>query len=259
MEMGVYMIFEQNNLNFQLLDVLYFDNSEVLMHTQARSFCALSLRIDSEATIDFRNKRIHLTSRDLTFFPSDFGYIRRSKRDKMIVFHFYLSNYVSFEPEILHDFKFEKLLPLFEEALQIWNEKNPGYRFRVNAILYTIFAETCIDFASKDRVITPVISSALSYINENYSDSTLNIESIAAYTHVSSSYLRRVFNRDIGISPKQYITDLRFEHAKSLLNAGYDTVASVAEKTGFCDTKNFSTAFKKRYGYPPSKQSYSFG
>jgi transcriptional regulator GlxA family with amidase domain len=48
------------------------------------------------------------------------------------------------------------------------------------------------------------------------------------------------------------------ERAKSLLNAGYDPVSSVAEKVGFRDAKNFATAFKKQFGYPPSRQRYEF-
>ena len=41
-----------------------------------------------------------------------------------------------------------------------------------------------------------------------------------------------------------------------VLNAACYPVTTVAEKTGFSDPKNFATAFKKAFGYPPSKQSY---
>lgn len=73
---------------------------------------------------------------------------------------------------------------------------------------------------------------------------------------MSDTYFRRLFRRDLGVSQKQYLNDLRLEHAQALLNAGYYTIADVAEMVGFRDSKNFATAFKKSFGYPPSAQTY---
>ena len=80
---------------------------------------------------------------------------------------------------------------------------------------------------------------------------------MAAYLHISETYLRRIFQGEMGVSPKKYLMTLRMNRAKSLLNAGYDPVNVIAEKVGFRDAKNFATAFKKQFGYPPSMQRYA--
>lgn len=252
------MIFDHDELQLQLLDVLYFDDrAPVAMRTRARPFCALSLRINGDASIDLKNETVSLKTHDLAFFPANVGYMRRARRDNMIVFHFNITNCVTYELEVLHEFEFETLLPMFEEALSEWQRREPGYRYRAAAILYRVFAAIRERLGEKPEQISPPISAALETISGKLSDVSLSVAGLAEAAHMSETWFRKQFRRDMGVSPKKYITDLRLEHAQSLLNAGYDTVAGVAEKVGFRDAKNFATAFKKRFGYPPSAQSYA--
>ncbi len=250
------MIFGHDSLQFVLLDVLTFDDTGAEMRTRPRPFCALSLRYEGDTDILLKNGTVHLTKHDLAFFPANVGYVRSSRRDRMIVFHFYLQNCVSYELEVLHDFCFDGLEPLFREARREWVERKPGYRYRASALLSEVFALICEKLDPAPRLSEPV-SQALACFQENAHDPSLSVTGVAARLAVSETYLRRLFKRDLGVSPKTYLTDLRLERAQSLLNAGYDTVADVAEKVGFGDPKNFAVAFKKRFGYPPSAQHYA--
>lgn len=252
------MIFDHDELQLQLLDILYFDDrTPVTMRTRARPFCALSLRLDGDSSIDLKNGTVSLKTHDLAFFPANVAYTRRAIRDRMIVFHFNITNCVTYELEVLHEFEFETLLPLFEDALSEWKKREPGYRYRAASLLYRIFAVIRAKLGVKSEQVSPPISAALALIAENWSDVSLSVAGLAEAAHMSDTWFRKQFRRDMGVSPKKYITDLRLEHAQSLLNAGYDSVAGVAEKVGFRDAKNFATAFKKRFGYPPSAQSYA--
>ena len=100
------------------------------------------------------------------------------------------------------------------------------------------------------------MAAARDYLRQHFADPALNIAAVARALHVSDSYLRRQFRQTLGTSPKQTLDAIRFERAKMLLNAGYDSVAAVAEKVGFSDEKTFSTAFRRTFGYPPSRQRY---
>lgn len=249
------MIFDHDDLQLQLIDVLYFNDKSTSMRTRSRPFCALSLRLDGDTYIEMSDRTIHLTAHDLALFPANCAYLRRTRHDEMIVFHFNITNCVTYELEVLHEFKYEELLPLFREALDEWRCRAPGYRYRASALLYRVFALIRAELGPKPEMISQPVASAISFIAENYSDSSLSVEQLAAGVHMSDTWFRKQFKHEMGVAPKKYITDLRLEHAQSLLNAGYDTVSVVAEKVGFRDAKNFSTAFKKRFGYSPSAQS----
>lgn len=252
------MIFDHDTLQFTLYDVLYFDESDVTTRIKERAFCALSLRFSADTDIMTKARTHHLTDGDLTFFPANLAYTRKSKHDRMIVFHFAVQNYVSYDVEVLSGMA-EECAGIFTSAFDEWRRKAPGYQYRVSAMLYELFAKLHAGrTASGDHVrYSETVARAIGIMKAHYADPSLSIASLAADAHMSDTYFRRIFGREVGVSPKQYLTDLRFERAQSLLNAGYDTVASVAEKTGFGDAKNFATAFRRRFGYPPSGQKYA--
>lgn len=67
-------------------------------------------------------------------------------------------------------------------------------------------------------------------------------------------YLRKLFKKEMGLTPLEYMTKLRMKKAESLLcggAAGY-TVSEVAELCGYENALYFSRVFKKYFGQPPS-------
>ena len=257
------MLFDHELLQMQLLEILSFDDDAVTMKTRARPFYALSLRSDGETEIVLQNgETVHLVGRDLALFHPNLSYNRFSHHDRRIVFHFCLvhpnteMDYESSPIEILHDFRYDILQPLFEEADRIWHEQKPGCYYQCTAILYQIFAEIQKHRHTEMRETSALISRALAYMDEHYSEHELNVSAIAAYLHISTNHLRRCFLHDLGISPKAHLTSLRMARAQALLNSGYYSVASIAKQSGFRDSKNFATAYKKHFGYPPSEQKY---
>ncbi len=82
------MIFDEENLQIQLLGVFdYYDGKAVSVRVGARPFCALSLRLDSDAQVVLKKEIIALKSRDLAFFPANTPYERQATHDRMIGFH----------------------------------------------------------------------------------------------------------------------------------------------------------------------------
>ncbi len=250
------MLFDHDNLSFDLLDVLEFDDTDTVSRTKERSFCALSLRMEGDSDILCRGRTVTMRDRDLAFFPANLAYLRKTRRDRMIVFHFTLTGYGRHEIQVLHDYHYDELLPLFWEARQVWRERLPGYRYTASACLYRIFALLCAARAESRPEFSPPIAAALAEMECRLADPCLRIGELAASVQMCETYFRRQFRQELGISPKAYLSRLRMERAQALLNAGYDSVASAAEKSGFGDPKNFATAFKKHFGYPPSRQQY---
>ncbi|MCI4669975.1 MAG: response regulator [Bacteroidia bacterium] len=91
------------------------------------------------------------------------------------------------------------------------------------------------------------------YVGEHLSDSRMTVPSLAIHFSMSESTLLRQSKRLIGLTPSQYIQQMRLEHARKLLeNRAFKAISQVAYEAGYADTRSFSRAFKRRYGKLPS-------
>lgn len=77
------------------------------------------------------------------------------------------------------------------------------------------------------------------------------VTEMAQRMQCSEPYLRRLFMRYTGKTPKEYILDARLDLALSLLKQK-NSVGKVADMLNFFDSFHFSKAFKQRFGYAPS-------
>ena len=71
--------------------------------------------------------------------------------------------------------------------------------------------------------------------------------------NMSNSTLYRKIKGLTGMSPKEFIRNIRFKYACRLLLEKSSSVAEVAYMVGFSDAKYFSICFKKEFGMTPSK------
>ena len=101
--------------------------------------------------------------------------------------------------------------------------------------------------------IPPELDAAVKYIYNNYSSPTLNNSVLASQSFISEVYFRRLFTNHFGISPKQFILNLRITKAKQLLTEGFESIASISEKCGFSNQYHFCRVFKERCGITPSE------
>ncbi len=68
---------------------------------------------------------------------------------------------------------------------------------------------------------------------------------------ISESYLRALFGRYEGRSPKSYVAALRNEHARRMLLYTDRSMKEIADSCGYGDEFHFSKSFKKLNGMPP--------
>lgn len=91
---------------------------------------------------------------------------------------------------------------------------------------------------------------ALHYIKQNLSVK-LSIAEIAENVFVSKSTLTKHFQKELGMSVNQYVTDTVMSEAGRMLLASNVSVLAVSEKLGFSDQFYFSRRFKEKYGVSP--------
>lgn len=80
----------------------------------------------------------------------------------------------------------------------------------------------------------------------------LKIHDLAGQLAVSQSYLRKLFLRHMGVTPKAYLNQNRNDHAIRLLLHTQAPVKEVASECGYNDELYFSTVFKQMNGVSPS-------
>lgn len=92
--------------------------------------------------------------------------------------------------------------------------------------------------------------SLAAYVAEHYT-STLSREEISSALRVSPNYLSRVFRRDTGLTPWQYLNQYRIVQAQKLLLSTDLSVTEVAQRVGFNDPAYFVRVFHKESGRAP--------
>ena len=94
------------------------------------------------------------------------------------------------------------------------------------------------------------ISRVLLYIADHIEEK-LTVEELSRLAGYNVQYFVRLFKRDIGCSPYQYIISYRLKEAKKMLRTDA-SITEIAKKTGYNDIKSFSRSFKKKFGVSPS-------
>ena len=92
------------------------------------------------------------------------------------------------------------------------------------------------------------------YLQQNLSSDILNVPMIASEFAMSESTLLRQLKRLTGLTPAQYLLEMRLDHARRLLETGdFRSIAQLAAEVGYTDSRSFSRSFKKRFGKLPSE------
>lgn len=90
------------------------------------------------------------------------------------------------------------------------------------------------------------------FVTANYC-SEINVADLAQQVGLSTSQLHREFSRLFGITPNQYIREVRVGVARHLLESTNSPVSSIAFSTGFYDQSHMTRQFKTSTGMTPTQ------
>ncbi len=90
------------------------------------------------------------------------------------------------------------------------------------------------------------------YMELHYHE-TITVRQLAAMEHMSESGFSRLFKRETGITPIQYLMRIRIERAKILLQQKNLPISEAGEKSGFGSSTHFATEFRRLTGVSPSR------
>ncbi|MBM7572989.1 response regulator [Aquibacillus albus] len=99
--------------------------------------------------------------------------------------------------------------------------------------------------------IHPSIKQAIDYIEKNFGKS-ITLSEVSEQVDMNPTYFSYLFKEELGLSYIKYLTDIRIEKAKKMLEKG-EKVTEVSEKVGYHTYRHFSEVFKKKVGVSPGQ------
>lgn len=139
-----------------------------------------------------------------------------------------------------------------ENILEIVKRDDFNTPFDFTRHVFFLFQE--IDKVLKSQThnnLSPA-SQAKNFIDKRIK-SKLTISEIAEYLSISPDHLCRLFKKEFGTTPTNYIRSTRIEQSKILLKETNLTTARIAEHLFFYDKKYFGRVFTEAVGMPPSE------
>lgn len=113
--------------------------------------------------------------------------------------------------------------------------------------------------APKDRLAERVeVNRVIEHLHAHL-DEKVTVETLAEIAHLSPSHFTRVFRKELGRSPMEYVQGIRLERAKKLLLAGERSISDVALECGFGSSYYLSACFQKEYRLTPREYRKGMG
>lgn len=98
-----------------------------------------------------------------------------------------------------------------------------------------------------------IVTDVFEYVEEHYTDSDMNVSSIAYCIQKNPKYISRIFKEATGEGILDYINRIRISKAKELIITRQYSAEEVGSMVGYASNQSFRRAFIKIVGMPPGK------
>lgn len=142
----------------------------------------------------------------------------------------------------------------FTRIMDSLHSKTVLSRIEITADLYSIihrFYAECMSGAERAPNVD-YFAYVSRYLQRSFAKN-ISLQNLADALGVSRSTLHERFRRECGISPQQYLMQLRLEAACKALKETPLSIDEIAASCGLCDKTYFSRVFKTKYGTTPGK------
>ncbi len=98
------------------------------------------------------------------------------------------------------------------------------------------------------------------YLDENYSDSELNLSKVALIFNINKTYISKLMKQELGMSFIEYLTNLRLSKAKEIIKNDVlrTPMYEIAARVGYGSQHYFSRVFKNVVGVSPIEYRNNF-
>ena len=117
------------------------------------------------------------------------------------------------------------------------------------------YAQFLLHNSNPEKRITQAIRTIIEQVSARFSDPCFDITPLLNQSGYAEDYIRAEFKNSLTISPIDFLTKTRIEHAKKLLEiyGSNLSISEISEACGFDDPIYFSRRFKQFAGISPTE------
>ncbi|MFP4380869.1 MAG: helix-turn-helix domain-containing protein [Candidatus Sumerlaeia bacterium] len=199
------------------------------------------------ATVKFQPRMLSLPEDQLKKLP---GYnalflVEPSRRNRSRC-----QDFMKLAPEQL-----EKLMTLIRQLDHEVEGEFPGYESMAQSLLVQIMVYLSREYVNSDEESAQAmlrVGKVIGLLEQEYAKEW-QLEALCRIADMSKSNLLVVFREVTGMTPIEYLIDIRLRQAMHLLERNDATITEIAYKVGFTDSNYFARQFRKEIGASPSE------
>lgn len=150
---------------------------------------------------------------------------------------------------------------LFLKMIGFWLSGNPYSAFEAQTIgsdlilsIIKAYCDTSSSAAPKPQDLNWISSYFSFHLSER-----ISVGEMAKRANLSISRFSKLFLKNFGVSPYQYLLQLRLKHAMELLHTSNLKLHQIADYCGFANEQHMSKAFRKAFGVSPGSARMQHG
>lgn len=147
----------------------------------------------------------------------------------------------------------QKILFAILHYLRKDSQSRPERAYEIQSLLYRLFA-----LLIKQRTQVPAATEPKDWIHqvkdylEIHATEGITIQQAAEMAGVNRSYFSTVFTKLVGITPSEYIAQIRMKKANEMLRNTTASVTEIAYSLGYSNLYAFTRAYKNYFGISPT-------
>jgi AraC-like DNA-binding protein/mannose-6-phosphate isomerase-like protein (cupin superfamily) len=244
--------------DLQILHLVYETKPQTFCGWQTNYFFRMHCVVEGKGVLHTQNGEFQVKEGDVFFsFPS-MPYYLETQGELKYIYVGYLGERgvalcdkfkLSAKNCVIADMK--ELTSLFVDSLKIPTDFSDLYCEGLLLCAFAEIAEKTADVGGIKKKKASTAELIKKYVDDNLSDPSLSLESIAKALSYTTKHVSKVFKQANKVSFKEYLNAVRINNALSLMNGGFSSIKEIAFLCGFNDALYFSKVFKKFFSQSP--------
>jgi len=147
-----------------------------------------------------------------------------------------------------------RLLPIIELASEPARDAQIEANLALQRLLFEVYRENRKEHGKHSSTMQVLLDELKENIHHPWT-----VSEMAEFCQLTENQLRRLFHKEAGMHPKQYLDRLKMRRAATLLTDTQLSIAEIAARLGYNDQFHFSRRFKAMYNVSPVHYRKSFG